>query len=307
MRGLDESRALYEKYGRDMLHSLFPRYEDRIAVGLAGHGSQCYGYDDSVSRDHDFAPGFCMWLTDADDAHIGAELAAAYRALPFQETGQKSTLGESPGGVRRTLFFYSRYTGSDGAPESAAQWMSIPSWALAEAVNGEVWRDDLGEFSEIREAIKNGMPEDVRLKKLASRCALMAQSGQYNYARCLAHGEGGAAMLALSEFVDAASDAIYLLNRRHRPYYKWYLRGMAELPVLADMREALEFLLTGENDEDGQKLKAGVAEDVCAAVIRVLRAQKLTDGSWDYLEPHAFEIMERISDPQLRSMHVMEG
>lgn len=31
------------------------------------------------------------------------------------------------------------------------------------------------------------MPEDVRRKKLAARLIFMAQSGQYNYSRCLGH------------------------------------------------------------------------------------------------------------------------
>lgn len=305
MKGLDEARELYEKYGRDMLRDFFPNYEQRIAVGLCGHGSQCFGYDDDVSRDHDFAPGFCLWLTDADDARMGAGLAAAYRALPFYASSGADD--NSPVGVRRTLFFYSRYTGSPGAPESPAQWLSIPSWALAEATNGQVWRDDLGEFTRIREALLRGMPEDVRLKKLSARCASMAQSGQYNYARCLRHGEAGAAMLAVCEFVNSAAEAIYLLNRRHMPYYKWALRGMEGLPKLGGMRDALEFLLTGENDPGGQSLKSGVIEDISAAVIAELRAQGLTDGAWDYLEPHSYEIAERIKDPELRNMHIMEG
>lgn len=307
MRGLDEARQFYDTYGRELLHQQFPEYEDRVAVGLAGHGSQCFGYDDEVSRDHDFAPGFCLWLTDADDVRIGAALSAAYRALPLNMPTERSALGGDTCGVRRTRFFYNRYTGFPGAPEDLMQWLNIPSWALAEATNGEVWRDGLGEFSRIRETLLHGMPEDVRLKKLAARCASMAQAGQYNYTRCLRHGEDGAAMLAAGEYVSSAVDAIYLLNRRHKPYYKWALRGMKTLPLLGGMEEALSFILTGDNDEAGQKTKAGVIEDVSAAVIAELKRQKLSDGNWDYLEPHAFEIAEHIQNIDLRSMHIMEG
>ena len=151
------------------------------------------------------------------------------------------------------------------------------------------------------------MPEDVRKKKLAAGCALMAQSGQYNYARCLRHGEEGAAMLALGEFVNAACAVIFLLNRAHMPYYKWQFRAMAALPLLGEMKDALEFLLTGPNDREGQSLKSAVIEDICAAVIRQLQKQGLSCGSWDYLEPHALHIMEHIENPEIRAMHVMEG
>ena len=193
------------------------------------------------------------------------------------------------------------------APESDLQWLSIPSHALAEATNGAVFRDDLGLFTEIRETLLHGMPEDVRLKKLAARVITMAQAGQYNYPRCVRHGEYGAAMLTMTEFVNAACEAIYLLNRRHMPYYKWQLRGMENLKVLAGMKDALEFLLTSENDEQGRILKSAVIEDICAAVVKELKAQHLTHGSWDYLEPHAFEIASHIENPDLRAMHIMEG
>ena len=46
MRGLEEARALYEEFGVPMLERQFPQLVGRIAVGLAGHGSECYGYDD---------------------------------------------------------------------------------------------------------------------------------------------------------------------------------------------------------------------------------------------------------------------
>ena len=307
MKGLDEARRFYEERGRGMIRTQFPDFEGRIAVGLAGRGSQCFGYDDALSRDHDFEPGFCLWLTDEDDLVIGVALSRAYRSLGAEHAAARSALGESGVGVHRIGDFYRRYTGSPGAPEDWRQWMSLPSWALAEATNGEVWRDDLGVFSSIRETLAQGMPEDVRKKKLAARVIGMAQSGQYNYSRCLRHGEAGATMLALGQFVRDAAESVFLLNRRHMPYYKWCFRALRALPTLGDMAEPLEFLLTGENGGESDALKAQLVEDVCASVLRELAAQGLCRGGADYLEGPAFEIQGCIENPEIRAMHIMEG
>ena len=43
MRGLEEARAFYKEQGTELIRSRFPAYEGRIAVGLAGHGSECFG------------------------------------------------------------------------------------------------------------------------------------------------------------------------------------------------------------------------------------------------------------------------
>ena len=305
MQGLEAARALYETRGRDLIHSRFPAYEGRIAVGLAGHGSECFGFDDAVSTDHDFEPGFCLWVDDETDREIGLELSRAYRELKTSASAH-SALAEQNRGVRRISDFYRRYTGGPGAPESWQAWLYLPSHALAEASNGQVWRDDQGSFSAVRQQILTGMPEDVRKKRLAAKLITMAQAGQYNYSRCLKHGQPGSAMLAMAEFVNAACAAVFLLNRRHMPYYKWQFRAMEELDILGNMKEALEFLLTGENDAAGQSLKAQVVEDICAQVVVELRRQKLTCGSWDYLEPHAHDLMEHIENPQIRALHVME-
>ena len=64
MNGLELSRAFYEQYGAPMLHEQFPEVEKLVAVGLIGSGSECLGFDDEVSRDHDFEPGFCLLLPD---------------------------------------------------------------------------------------------------------------------------------------------------------------------------------------------------------------------------------------------------
>lgn len=309
VKGLALSRAFYEEFGAPMIREQFPEYEGRIAAGLAGPGSECFGFDDGVSEDHDFEAGFCLWLTEEDMDAVGFPLSRAYRKLPDSFWGVRKQAQSYFGGNRRGVLeigeFYSRFLGSPGVPEDWRQWMAIPEYALAEAVNGQVFRDDLGEFSRIRKTLLAGYPEDVRRKKIAARAALMAQSGQYNFSRCLRHGEPGAAGLALAEFVRASGSMAYLLNNRYAPYYKWLLRGMRGLPILSDLAGPLEALAAGE-------LRAGrqaeeTVERVCAQVAEELRRQGLSPGHWDYLEPHAMAVMERIRNGEIRNLHVMEG
>ncbi len=306
MRGLDEARALYLEHGAPMIHERFPEFEARIAVGLAGRGSECFGFDDEISRDHDFPLGFCLWLDDETDREIGIALDRAYRNLPITAAAEKSRLAERSRGVMRISDFYRRYTGSAAAPTELMHWLSLPSYALAEATNGEVWRDDMGLFSAIRGKL-SALPEDVRLKKLAARVVEMAQCGQYNFPRMLKRGDTGAAMLCLVRFVNAACEAVYLINRRHMPYYKWQLRAMEGLPIMAYLKEAFEFLLTAENDSDTLALKEKVAEDICREFGMELKKLGLSSGSWDYLEPHAFELQKRIQSRELAAMHIMDS
>ena len=81
-----------------------------------------------------------------------------------------------------------------------------------EAVNGEIFFDNYGEVTRIREKLSY-YPEYLRLKKLAGHALLMGQAGQYNYSRCISRGDTAAAQLAAIEFVKSAMSAIFLINK----------------------------------------------------------------------------------------------
>lgn len=300
MKGLDLSRAYFEEVGRPALEANFPHLFPRMAVGLAGEGSECFGFDDELSRDHDWGAGFCIWMTQTDFDAYGWDVQQLYDALPHDERfplRKDTPEGQGRVGVLSVPNWYHRYTGSPTGPRSLSQWRAAPEFFLATAVNGAVFHDPLGEFSAIRNHIMNFYPEDVLLKKLAARCAVMGQAGQYNAPRCLARGEVVAVRLALAEFSRAAMSAVYLLNHRYAPFYKWMHRGLLGLPLLSQIHPLLAQL-----SEDTPQ----IVEQICTLIAEELRRQGLSDCESDFLPDHSPHLMARIRDPELRRTHFME-
>ena len=80
MKGIELSRRYYLEYGEEMMRS-FEHLLPYVAIGLAGCGSECLGFDDEISTDHDYDVGFCMWLTAEDYNKIGAKLQEKYDRL----------------------------------------------------------------------------------------------------------------------------------------------------------------------------------------------------------------------------------
>ena len=333
MKGLEIARAYYEQYGEPMLREKFPGLMPFVAVGLAGSGSECWGFDDEISRDHDFEPGFSLFLPGEDvvDRRTAFELERAYAALPKEFMGLRRSLVAPVGGPRhgvlRTAEFMTDKVGKADGNLSLMEWLYMPEFSLAEAVNGEIFMDGYGEVTAIRERLRR-RPEDVRLKKLAGQLLLMGQSGQYNYRRCLQHGEAAAAQLAAVEFVKSTMAAVFLLNDVYQPYYKWCFRAMRALPKLALTAELLEYLLTTDNEPDTAEEKSRVMEGIAADVIGELREQGLlgelmeqgltgtevnretqgrglTGAVGADLEKYAYMVNDMISDAQIRNMHIL--
>lgn len=310
MNGLELSRAFFEECGMPMLKEQFSDLMPFLAAGLFGSGSECFGYDDDVSRDHDFEPGFCLFLPEEAvvDRRTAFLLERAYSKLPRTFGGVSRPVLQPVGGARhgvfRTAEFFQKLIGSPDGLLNLREWLSIPEQALAEATNGELYFDSLGEVTRIRGALRF-FPEDVRRKKLAGHLLLMEQAGQYNYARCLSHGETGAAQLAAGEFVSSAMSAVFLLNRRYQPFYKWRFRAFRELEKLSELAKSLEQILTSGNDAESAKTKMALIEQICAAVRAELRAQGLSDAQGEDLERHAYAVNDTIENSELRNLHVL--
>jgi hypothetical protein len=194
MKGIELSKAFFEEYGRPMLEAEFPDLIPCLCAGLFGSGAECFGFDDDISTDHDFEPGFCLFLPDESviDRRQAFLLERAYAKLPKEFMGARRSLMAPVGGARRGVLrtgeFFLEKIGSETGELSLQQWLSIPEQALAEATNGVIFFDNYGGVTKIREALAK-YPEEIRRKKLAGNLLLMAQAGQYNFKRCIACGK----------------------------------------------------------------------------------------------------------------------
>ena len=167
IKGLALSRAYYEQYGKAMLLTQFPEVLPFLAAGLFGSGSECFGYDDAVSEDHDFEPGFCIMLPGEDlvDRRTAFLLERAYAKLPDEYMGIRRNLVSPVGGARHGVIRLSDFlmdkTGTPDGKLTEKQWLTVPEYSLAETVNGQVYFDHEGSLSKARERLLY-YPESVR-------------------------------------------------------------------------------------------------------------------------------------------------
>ncbi len=310
MNGLELSERFYQECVKPMLSEQFPDLLPQLAIGLFGSGSECCGFDDAVSTDHDFEPGVCIFLPDESvvDRQAAFRLERAYAKLPKEYLGfRRSTVAPVGGarhGVLRTAEFFSEKVGAPDGILTVRQWLTVPGQALFEATDGKLFFDGPGEVTRIRAGLAR-YPEDVRRKKLAGHLLLMAQAGQYNYRRCLMHGETGAAQLAAVEFARHMMSAVFLLNGAYEPYYKWSFRAMRMLERLPLLAETAEYLITTDNEPQIAETKYDMIEDAAADVIDELQEQGLTKAICGDLEKHAYSVNDSIQDGEIRNLHIL--
>ncbi len=283
-RGLAICRRYYEAFGAPMIREKFPEYEGKIAVGLAGEGSDCFGWDDAISRDHDWGPSFCMWLTEETYHAIGKQLQEAYEALPEEFEGyHRAPVAQGGGrrGVQTIRGFFHRLLQAEDYEH--INWNQVSDATLAAAVNGEVFRDDEGIFTAERDKLKAGYPESARLVRLAQSCATFAQTAQYNYERMLARKDSLTASVMLADGLREAMKLAYYMENVYPPHDKWLRTGLSGLACGEEVEELLR-----EMAEDPRK-----AEEVGAYFAMALyRMDDISDID-PYLDHQTEELLEK--------------
>lgn len=320
IKGMELCRKYYEDFGKSMIREKFPEYEDKIAVGLAGEGSDCFGFDDECSRDHDWGPGFCMWLTDEDYDKIGDKLKKAYDELPKEYMGYRRVNTQQGGGrlgVRTIKEFFTKLLGINVLPETIfsfenfshenflnkntinkndkysikekINWLNADEERLAAAINGQVFKDDLRIFTNIRSLLKEYYPMDIRYLKLAEAAALFAQTGQYNFKRMLDRGDTIAAAMEAMKAVKEALKLINLINGQYCCHDKWLYHGT---DFSKDFEE-IPALLRKISENATNPANVSIFEEISTIITKRLYADNYISDEDTFMQNHVKELLTK--------------
>ena len=305
----ENSRNFYTNKIAPMIHEQFPEYENRIAVGLAGEGSDCFGYYDSISRDHDFGTGVCLWLTDEDYQKIGDDLTRAYNEIAYKDSyhGLSARLRERRG-VMSIHDFYSNILCVDCDIEncqlSLNQWYVLEHTCLATAVNGQIFKDDLKVFTNFRNYLLSYYPEQIYRQRLAQRLHDFSMTLQVNYARCMSRKDYVTANICKNDGIKAAMDIFYLLKKVYPPYYKWTYKALKNLDhnsAFSDLIYKLSMCQINTEAWDKEynpnflnmdDKVVMYSEQIATYLVKQLKELGFTDNLDPYLERYVNEVLQ---------------
>lgn len=234
---VDVSRNFFNEILLPILRRDFPDETGQTAFGVFGYGSEVMGLDDDYSSDHHWGIRINAVMPDALYTACGAEIVqAVIPQVPEHYQGYAVRSGFSGGaGLSLTgLESYLKTTiGIDRPPSSYADWLSAPEEDIIHVINGEIWLDERGRFSQVRDVLSGYYPEPVRLRRIAHWCRYFSGMGAYALKRAILRHNEYYATITFSRAVRWAVQLAFMLEKRYYPYDKWTLTLFHDLPRLA--------------------------------------------------------------------------
>jgi len=256
--GLLLSELFYREDVEPILRTSFPQLI--YAAARLGRGSEVLGFDDDMSRDHDWGPRLTLFLPDdvleAEKPKIDETLK---KNLPHKFRGYSTNwskphedqtwgLVESNEGsinhrveITSIRNFILGYIGFDIIGElTLADWLTFPQQKLLGITGGKVFHDEV-ELKAVREYFA-WYPEDVWLYLLAS---VWQRIGQEEHLMGRA-GEAGSEIGSTLIATRLARDIMrlcFLIEKKYAPYPKWFGLAFAKLKCSEELTPILDNVL----------------------------------------------------------------
>ncbi|NVF11524.1 DUF4037 domain-containing protein [Anaerococcus sp. AGMB00486] len=307
MKAIELSKNYFYDVAYPIFKKEYPQIEDIWATGLVGEGSENFRLDDEISKDHDYGPGFCIWLKEEDKIKHQRKIEEILKKIPKKYMGYER-IETATSGKRTGLFsieeFYYKYTSFRKFPIEDIDFLKIPESYLATATNGEVFFDNCKIFTRYRLYLKEFYPDDVLKKKLAAYLFQMGQAGQYNLKRSLDRKDIGGVFLSKSEFIEGLFGSLFLLAKVYMPYYKLRLRRLKQIDYYPKelMNDIEKFILSNDYKE-----LIDLSEKLSIYIKEILKFRNMTRIDESFLLIQAQQVQKSIRNPQIRNISLMKG
>ena len=256
LSGRELSRRFYQEQVRPVLHIGFPGFP--YSAALLGPGSEVLGFDDEMSKDHNWEPRVLIFLQDADWARYGEAVERSLREkLPDRFAGHPTHFSVS---TMRAYLHEHLDLEVDGGIE-ARDWLTLPEQRLRMVTAGAVYHDEVG-LQILRDRLAY-YPHDVWLYlliaawwRLHPEANLMGRAG-------FVGDELGSGVIA-SQLVHDLMHLCFLLEKQYAPYSKWFGTAFSQLDCASALAPVLEGVLRADTWSQRQDALAAAYQYVAA-------------------------------------------
>lgn len=275
------------------------------AAALVGRGSEVLGYDDELSRDHDWRARVTVFLpeTAADDQHRA--VTAALAEVPAEFLGQPTAVG-----VTTVEAWFRRELALELNQDwDVVDWVTLPGSKLCAMTSAVVHHDAVGLTAAIDRV--RWYPEDVWRFLLAAAWWRVHPEANL-VGRTGAVGDDLGSALLTADMVSGLMRLAFLVERVHPPYVKWFGTAFSRLDLASRLAPHLTAALGGTNGQEREaalgKAYSVVGEacnDLALAPRQTLTDCRLWERPWSV--PWAdfpTVLRESVTDPAVHDLFV---
>jgi uncharacterized protein DUF4037 len=290
------------------------------AAGRLGSGSDVLGFDDAMSRDHDWGCRLTLLVDEADRdavpqiaALLERELPGSYLGHPvrFPVTWDSSRTHNVD--VATVGGFATGRLGVDpagGLP--VLDWLVLTGQSVLEVIAGPVFTDRTAQLAPVRAALR-WYPPDVERYVLAAGWQRLSQEMPM-VGRSAERGDELGSRLLSARLADDLMWLAFAVSRRWPPYAKWRGTAFQSLDVAPDLSGPLAAAAAAPDWRDRE---SGLAE-ACEVLLNAQRARGLRAPAsavirfWD--RPYrtvddavSQALLADITDPQVTGLPALIG
>lgn len=275
MQGIELSRRFYADIVRPWLGEVAP--DLRYSAALTTYGSELLGFDDELSRDHNWGPRVHIIVSPAQFDHYARRLVGEFSKIAppsflGEPTGWRSRPhppangAEAAGALDHGLEFHTLEALLEGhfatrsvENLSALQWLGFAEQKLLAFTSGAVFHDDDNRLGQVQNLLAY-FPDDIWLYKIACQWRRIAEEQAF-VGRAGQVGDDLGSRVIAARLVRDVMRMAFLLERRYPPYSKWFGSGFARLPIAQTLAPHLnQALLSNEWTERQDILAAAYLE-----------------------------------------------